>query len=511
MTAALLSATFFFTLCGMTTSPPNILWICTDSQRWDTLGCYGNPFVRTPTLDRLAREGMLFEHAYCQNPLCMPSRGTFLTGRYPVTNRLRQNGQSVPPDLKPVTKTLADNGFICGLSGKLHLSNCDRRLQLGPEWWRTPKSHWVVPCEQRVADGYSVFHWAHGGAIDTPCSAYVQWLRERGALDTKEHDSERQLGPLVSLGRPAQLSHAAFCVDKAVEFIELHAHTDMPQPWLFSVNIVEPHPNFHPPEEFLQPYLDHLDEIPLPAFTLGELDNKPAHQKAFYESDSQQATRTWSAREQRLMKAAYWAMCDMIDDQISRLLEALDKTGQRRRTLVIFQSDHGELLGDHGRTWKGPYLYEGAVHVPLIVSMPGVIPEGIRTPALVELTDLAPTLLDAVGLPRDPSMQGRSLWPLLTNAAPLDRFRDDIYCEYYNSNPNKPAQWLTMLRTDRFKLIATHTTLDGELYDLDQDPNEHRNLWDDPSFRDTKLALLQRLCARMAFTCDPMPQRIGVF
>src|SRR5438093_224085 len=114
----------------MMNQPPNILWICTDSQRWDTLGCYGNSFVTTPHADRLAREGVVFEHAFSQSPVCTPSRASFLTGRYPVTTRLRQNGQVCPPDLRLVTKTLAEAGYVCGLSGKLHLSPCDNRLLL---------------------------------------------------------------------------------------------------------------------------------------------------------------------------------------------------------------------------------------------------------------------------------------------------------------------------------------------------------------------------------------------
>ncbi|MCL2742073.1 MAG: sulfatase-like hydrolase/transferase, partial [Oscillospiraceae bacterium] len=107
---------------------PNILWICTDSQRWDTLGCYGNPWVRTPNLDALAAGGVLFEGCYAQNPLCTPSRGSFLTGRYPVTNRLRQNGQDIDSREVLVTKALNDGGYVCGLSGKLHLSACDHRI-----------------------------------------------------------------------------------------------------------------------------------------------------------------------------------------------------------------------------------------------------------------------------------------------------------------------------------------------------------------------------------------------
>ena len=129
---------------------PNILWICSDQQRWDTLGCYGNTFVHTPNLDRLAKNGAFFEYAFSQSPVCTPSRGSFLTGRYPRTCRARQNGADIPAEEVLVTKMLADAGYTCGLSGKLHLSTCN------PSWCTT--------MERRIDDGYTVFHWSHDTA-----------------------------------------------------------------------------------------------------------------------------------------------------------------------------------------------------------------------------------------------------------------------------------------------------------------------------------------------------------
>jgi len=171
-------------------------------------------------------------------------------------------------------------------------------------------------------------------------------------------------------------------------------------------------------------------------------------------------------------------------------------------------SDHGEMLGDHGIYLKGAYFYECAVHVPLIVSWPARIGQGKRSKALVELVDLAPALLDAAGLPHPPGMQGRSLWPMLTGDAPLDTHRDDVYCEYYNANQGykTPAQ-LTMVRTKRHKLAVAHGHSAGELYDLETDPNETHNRWDDPAYGAIRNELLLRLCDRMAWTVDPLPLR----
>ncbi|MFQ3670697.1 MAG: sulfatase-like hydrolase/transferase, partial [Verrucomicrobiia bacterium] len=487
---------------------PNILWICTDSQRWDTLGCTGNSFVHTPNLNRLAQSGILFDHAFATSPLSMPSRGNFLTGRYPSTTRLRQNGQEGIPDLRPVTRTFARAGYHCGLIGKLHLANCDRRLALGPEWWKQPQDTWAVPVERRGDDGYATFLWDHVPSGTNPNSAYTQWLIAHGVNPIDQPQPHPDC-PHVHLGRPKELHPTTWCASEAARFIRERSQDR--SPWLLSVNIYDPHPSFNPPESSLHRYLDHLDDIPLPTFQPSQLDTAPDHHRRAYHGDPSHSTRDWHPRDLRLVRAAYWAMCDLIDEQIGRILFALDAAGQRDRTLVIFSSDHGQLLGDHGILGKGPFLFDPCLRVPLILSWPGRIRSGIRATGLVELTDLAPTLLHASGLPPDPSMQGRSLWPILSGQAPADQIRDDVYAEYANADVDQPPQWLNMIRTPTHKLIAVHASLEGELYDLKHDPAETRNLWDDPTHLPLKINLLQRLTARMAFTADPLPRRLGIF
>ena len=477
---------------------PNILWLCSDQQRFDTLGVYGNSFVQTPNLDGLAAEGVLFEHAYCQNPVCTPSRASFLTGRYPRTCRTRQNGQSIPPDEQLVTKLLHDAGYVCGLAGKLHISACYPEVCTGTE--------------RRIDDGYDEFHWSHHPGALWPTNEYFHWLREKGAeLTVKKFEGEEYVETSV----PEEIHQTTWCAQKAVNFIE--ASADFEHPWLFSVNFYDPHHPFDPPREYLERYLDRLDEVPLPNYTPGELDNKPP----FQERDSHGAYCSGDAfdrdhindRTHRLIRAAYWAMCDLLDHQVGRILEALDRTGQRDNTIVIYSSDHGEMLGDHGIYLKGPYLYDPAVRVPLIVSMPSAITKNIRSEALVELVDIAPTLMAAAGLDIHPGMQGRSLWPLLTGRADPAHHRDDIYCESYNSvvRHRQPKAYTTMVRTAAHKLSAVHGLDCGELYDLQADPAETHNLWNSPAHADIKTAMLKRLCDRMAFTIDPLPARTGAW
>ena len=477
---------------------PNILWICTDQQRYDTLGCTGNPFVRTPNIDRLAREGALFTSCYVQTPICTPSRASFLTGRYPRTTRARQNGHGIPADEVLVTRILADNGYTCGLSGKLHLSPCQ------------PKA--CPTTERRIDDGYSVFYWSHHPRPDWPTSDYTLWLREKGVdYQSRPFPDSR----FIQLGMPEEHHQTTWCAQMAVNFIETAPRFD--RPWLFSVNIYDPHHPFDPPEEYLKPYLDRLEEIPLPNYAEGELETKPLFQtmdhRGAYNSPGNYPFDDMSERDHRLARAAYWAMGDLIDVQVGRMMDALQETGQLENTIIIFMSDHGEMLGDHGIYLKGPYFYEPLIKIPLILRWPESIPGGLKVPALVELTDLAPALLDAAAIPHHPGMQGRSIWPILTGETEPAHHRDDVYCEYYNSmgchrNPDAHG---TMLFDGRYKLVVMHGIDQGELYDLETDPEERINLWEDPEHAALQRVLMKRLCDRMAWTVDPLPLRESGF
>jgi arylsulfatase A-like enzyme len=498
---------------------PNVLWICTDQQRYDTLGCYGNEFVDTPHLDRLAERGVRFDRCFGQSPVCTPSRASFLTGRYPRTTRCRQNGQSIPAGEELVTRRLADAGYTCGLSGKLHLSPCKPVETKGHPF-----------AERRVDDGYAEFHWSQNNGPDWPTNEYLHWLRDRNvdferhiytdsASDTQRIDRSGEYpdtpvagSEYVQISMPPEHHHTTWCTQKAVNFIEANAAVD--RPWLFSMNTFDPHHAFDPPMEYLERYLDRLDDVPLPAYETGELDDKPIfqrldHENAYNTPDTYPFVEM-DAADHRLVRAAYWAMIDLIDDQVGRLLDTLERTGQREDTLVIFMSDHGEMLGDHGIYLKGPYFYDPAVRVPLILEWPDRIDGGRASDALVELTDLTPTLLDAAGVEHPDGIQGRSLWPLLSGETPLDDHREVVYSEYYNAMPwhTDPVPYGTMIRTDRHKLVRMHGLDSGELYDLERDPGETVNRWDDPAAEATKRDLLGRLSDAMARTVDPLPERL---
>ena len=473
---------------------PNILWICTDRQRWDTLGCFGNRFVTTPHLNALAQSGTAFARAFSQCPICSPSRASFLTGRYPRTTRLNRNGQQIPADEKLISRLLADAGYSCGFAGKMHLAPGQPPLAIGSE--------------RRRDDGFAVFDWSLHPP-DIP-SAYTAWLTEHGI----QHHREPAAGsPYIEFGMPAETSNPGWTAQRAIDFARANAQAE--RPWFFYCSIDAPHNPFDPPREFLEPYLKRLDEIPLPRYTPGELDNKPAFQHSDRTgawggtNSGYYAAEKMTDRDHRLIRAAYWALIDHIDYEIGRIITALRETGQLDNTLVLFMSDHGEMLGDHGIYFQGAYFYDEMIRVPLVFGGLNRLKPGVNSNALVELVDIVPTLLDAAGVARYPGIQGRSLWPMLTGQAAPDHHRDDIYSEYYQAIPTGYKQFgqahLTGLRSDRHLLTVVHGRDEGELYDLAIDPTQTVNRWADPQFQTVKVQLLKRLCDRMAETIDPLP------
>ena len=480
--------------------PPNILWICTDQQRSDTLGCYGNTWVTTPHIDRLATGGALFENCFVQSPVCSPSRASFMTGRYPRTTRLRQNGQILPADEKLISRLFADAGYVAGLVGKFHM---------GPG---APSV--ALTTEPRVNDGFVEFNWAQSpNDIWGMHSDYTRFLRERGLhFQTAPHPMSRW----VRHGMPEQASEAAWCATRTVEFITRYANRDAP--WFFMANIYAPHHPFDPPESCLAPYLDRLSGMPLPVAMDDDLLHKPRYQRIDSEGAYGNSTNPviggfgrseMTDMDHRIVRAAYFAMCDHVDQQVGKMLRALDEHGEAENTIVVYSSDHGEMLGDHNIYLKGPYFYDAAIKIPLIVRYPGHI-TAARHAGLFEMVNVAPTLLEAAGLSPQPGMQGRSAMPWLKapELAPED---GSIYCEYYNAMPYhlNPSAQLTMLRTATHKLVVDHTYGDGELYDLQQDPLERNNLWNEVSVCSAKIDLLTLLTHRMAFTADPLPPRLA--
>lgn len=441
---------------------PNILWICTDQQRYDTIAALGNEYINTPHLDKLVETGTAFTHAYCQNPICTPSRASFLTGYYPRPIRACSNGNEKWENAAPlITKTLTDIGYDCGLAGKLHLSAAHNRIEPRPD------------------DGYRIFHWSHHPHDSWPKGhAYQEWLLSQG---TGGYNALKKKNGEI----PVKYHQTTWCADRAIDFMK----EKRKGPWLFSLNCFDPHPPLDPPKEYLDRFdIDSLPDVP---FKPTDVEEHKKLKDVFFQSDCKKPDE----RQAKMNLAKYWAMIELIDDNVGRLLDTLDKTGQRDNTLVIFTSDHGNMVGHHGLMAKGCRFYEGLMRVPLIMSLPGTVKQNVKNDALVELVDIVPTLLQLTGLPVDKSMHGKSLLPQLSRQIPPEKHRDRVYATYTNtlshSEKDQPS-YGTMIRTRRYKLANYHGTGLGQLFDLEKDPGEFVNLWDDPKHQLIKANLMMQ-------------------
>lgn len=493
---------------------PNILWYCTDQQRADTIRAFGNEEIHTPNLDRIAQQGVGFNRAYCQSPICTPSRASMLTGRYPATTQVHRNGNAHFPDSeKLVTRILADAGYDCGLIGKLHLAGAEHTI------------------EPRTDDGYRMFEWSHHPHPNIQGNRYTDWLR-----DEKGQDPEKLFERLTSaydVGLDRELHQTTWCTEMAIRFINEIRNG----PWMLSINPFAPHPPMFPPKEFLDQY--DPDKLSYPVFKESDITN----QKAFRQIDQQTIDATDprntpegvldtadpdlgrmgsvppASYDAKKMKACYYGEITLVDEQFGRIIDHLESIDELDNTIIIFHSDHGEMLGDHGLLYKGCRFFEGLVNVPMIIAGPGIL-KNQRSEALVELVDIAPTLLNAANIDIPSNMQGVSLMPLLCGEIEINQHKPHVFCEYHDAmaagtvnldDREFDASHGTMYFDGRYKICVYHGHDIGELYDMEADPNEYNNLWDEQTCSELKLRLMKKHVDAFAATTSAGIERIKAY
>ena len=480
---------------------PNILWYCTDQQRFDTIGALGNPHIHTPGLDEFVRQSVTFTHAYCQSPICTPSRASFMTGMYPSAVSVTGNGNPVFPryyEDRLISHALAQDSYDCGLVGKLHLASA------------------FDGQECRVNDGYRYFQYSHDHRKPNAFGhEYADWLRAQGvnpaelmmppvATATSRKNAERVREPTPARDNiPPHLHQTYWCTEKSIEFIEKNRREN--QPWLLSVNPFDPHPPFDAPWEYYRRY----DPETLPGAHFQDSDI--LHQSKLTEAgiDFQSQSKPPSEWDEVRMQASYYAMIEQIDHEFGRLLDHLEAKELRENTIVIFTSDHGEALGDHGLAFKGCRFYEGSIRVPLIISWPSHFLADVQSDALVELLDLVPTLYDALGVDIPYYVQGKSLAPLLTGQVPCNQHREAVRCEFFGALATPDQTHATMYRNRRWKLIVYHQKGICELYDLDNDPWEHNDLAEHADYQAIKWELMQKSFDTTVYAHPKMTPRVA--
>jgi arylsulfatase A-like enzyme len=490
---------------------PNILIIMTDQQKATASHLYGNPFCRTPGLERLADSGVLFRHAFTPHPLCVPARISFWTGRYPHAHGGRRNETLMPADAVHAAQLWHELGYHVGLIGKNHCFQRAEDLKLFGTW-----------CEI-----------SHGGLPKDGAVRGMDWYRPRTGIDAA-HAMRSQLndppaGPNVNVVRNEKFAYAVtdhpledystgLIAGQTVRFLEQNGH----EPFALWVSFPDP----HEPWVVSQEYVNRVppEQVELPPWSADEFEpgvaperNRILHRMLGIEH---------LPREEVLgLLSVYYGMVQAIDDGVTQILDALESCGLREDTIVIFCSDHGDFMGEHMMQCKGGAFYDCLTRVPLIVSWPGMIRQGATCESMVNLIDVVPTILRLQGAAIPETMQGVPL-PIATTGPE----REAAFSEYGAGGPpftlreleelplphgrNTLIQTLRwreaegrrkMVRTQRWKYVHDPMGDLDELYDLEADPWELSNLAHDPNMADVLHDLRLRLADWSILTEDGRP------
>ena len=461
---------------------PNFIVFLTDDQGYGDLSCMGATDFCTPHLDRLAREGARFTDWYSNSPVCSPSRASLLTGRYPGNAGVRailaghRTTTGLPPQVPTLATALKKLGYRTYMSGKWHLG-----LAEGSR----PPSH-----------GFDHWYGFMAGCIDYYSHIFYWGMNNPGPGINPTHDLWEDDREIWDNGR----YFTETLVERAIDYLRQAAKVE--KPFFLYVPFNAPHYPMHAPQKYVDRF--DIESLPEPLFRETDL----AAQQRLADINFQTKVKRPTYPKAKLKLAKYWAQIELIDENIGRILESLEKSGQRENTVIIFTSDHGEMAGDHGLNKKGCRFYEGLVRVPLIFSWPGHIKQGLKSDALVELVDIAPTLLELTGHAVPKEMQGKSLLPIIEGKTDPGFHRQFVRSVYYKVL-NGPESYATMLRTRRYKIVNYHGHDLGELFDLEKDPNEFNNLWDNPAHADIRFELMKKNFDALALAVDTGPPRVG--
>lgn len=448
--------------------PKRILFLMTDQHRPDSLGLFGDPYAVTPHLDRLAQEGLSFRKAYCQYPLCVPARTSILLGRYPHSISSGIWGNSLRnPDQTSFLQLLQQAGWQTACFGKLHVHQRNKQ-----DWTTLNELKKWNPQEK---------------------------IKKSAELEPYRVSPSPQLQPKIvpelPYGAPSpyrkEAHHEWQIKESVIQYMKEHRDEN----WFLQCSFIKPHPPLNPPPE----YWDRFKEMPfvLPDYPENDLEDT-AH------TGKMEAQGLGSPTEQQIRDAmiGYYACVNFCDEMFGEVLAALDELGLREDTLVVYTSDHGEMLWDH-RLWHKNVFFEESVRIPLLMRMPGLIPSGKQSQALVEHIDFFPTFCELAGIPLPESAQGQSLVPVLTGQR--ENHKDRVYSEafYWGENSGKVA----MMYDGRYKIIDNGESVMCELYDLEKDPQEITNVAGHSAYAALASGLLSEL--REWRRKDPGPEVKG--
>ena len=478
---------------------PNILLILTDQQRTDSLGFMGRTPCHTPNMDRIASEGISFDRAICSSPLCLPSRASIFTGQYPHQVDMMRNSDTlrVHPTL---TDKLKARGYYTAYAGKWHLepSGGPRALKAkAKELGLSQFQEDTAPTGQRVVDRW--FDVAEGQSN----ADYSEWCEQNGLpdgwpvsdADVRTHRTPSMTTPKTKVqDLPPDKTYAAWVTDIALRFFR-----DRPrnQPFFLVSSWFGPHPPFLIPEPYYSMY--DFGDIPEPP-NFGPQTGAPRSNRTnFYHQLFLDHGDDWEAWKQSM--AVYWGYVTMQDALVGRLLQALEDGGVLDDTLVIFASDHGEMLGSHGQ-WHKMMPYEENLRVPLLMRYPKAIQPGLRSTALSSLIDIPATILSILGEEIPGEYESRDLSAAFADGS---EFQQDAYrfSEHQPLGDWHNATDFRLVVDERYKYVWNNDDV-NQLFDLQNDPFELVNLHDDPDTAEQLTRLRDRLHRWVVDTDDPL-------
>ncbi len=484
---------------------PNLLFIYTDEQAASTMAAYGNNLIETPNLDRLARRSVVFTQAFVSQAVCSPSRSSILTGLYPHASGCTENNILLPEHVKCLPELADFSGYRSGHFGKWHLGDEIFPQHGFHEWISTEgyRNHYR-PARDRNAH-----------------PTYYYWLVERGFHPQEGSDGFQAFSRDFCARLPEEFGKPAYLASEASRFIREHQN----RPFILYVNFLEPHMPFFGPRD----HQYHPARVPLPpnfhALPGPEQPLKLRLAVHYHRKHGTSGLPLASEADWRRLIANYWGLCSLVDTHVGRILDTLAECGLQESTIVVFTSDHGDMMGSHGLVAKCTQ-YQEAVRVPLLLRVPGLKggPRPVTCP--VSQLDLVPTLLDLLGQPLPSHLQGRSWRPGLQGDSPFPE--GDVLIEWNGPNSGMgdlvgrstlqetgmemaSVEAALASITDPVRTIVTREGWklncsplgEHELYNLHQDPGEMRNLIRDPGARTLIQDLYHRILAWQSRVDDP--------
>jgi len=488
----------------------NVLLITADQMRADHMGCGSNPVIRTPNLDRLAGSGVCLERAYVSNPVCMPNRCTIATGRLPRNHGCWSNGINLPAEERTIADVLSAHGYHTALLGKAHFQTfghggdpAKAGMECGAAWEQGLLSpDWTGPyygfqhVELCVGHGVANLRRAHLGKW--VAENYPQVLELIDRREPSPTGAPQCYTPLI----PAEAHSSSWLGCIGSEYLRRLARGG--RPFFLWVSFPDPHHPFVPP----RPYDSMYDpaSVVMPALGPEALADKPETYLRAYRGGElwegigpDDRLRDITEPQLREIIARTYGMVSLIDENIGKLLDALEETHLAENTIVIFTSDHGDLMGDCGLLYKGPFLLEGLIRVPMVWRVPGA-PAGVRSEALFSSCDIAPTILALLGLEVPAAMDGLAQVELVRGGRGL---REAAFVEF--KSMYRPELNLRTVVTADAKLTFYAGLEMGELYDMSgrtSSPPEARNFYHDPAWAGRRAELEHKLLEEAILSHD---------